>query len=100
MKYSGVPAEIIENRQYLIIPHTRFTRFKYQKRTHYRKVSCLQLNCPFSIMFHYDEGLQNDPFLKGTFKLYGTSSPYLEIKAVQIKDTVVKKHHRDHSKNK
>ena len=51
-------------------------------------------------MFHYDEGLQNDPFLKGTFKLYGTSSPYLEIKAVQIKDTVVKKHHRDHSKNK
>ena len=30
---------------------------------------CLQLNCTSSIMFNFDEGLHNDPFSKGIFKL-------------------------------
>lgn len=68
VKYSEVPAEIIENRQYLIFPHTPLTSLKHKKCMHYTTFYGLQLNCTSSIMFNFDEGLHNDPFSKGIFK--------------------------------
>lgn len=71
---------------------------------HYIKLYFSELNATSSKMSNFDEGLHNGLFLKALLnykgKLQGTSRPYLEIKAVQIKDKVINKHHRDRSKNK